>query len=167
MATIEALPTRPRKASASRRRRHLKQLPHRLHQIAPDAATVLVTPIWTDTSGPSTRHYLARALDPHGRLIRLPAGGSQRIAALLQGAYPTADWDRPHTWTAASNELTERRPMSNPEMRAAVARLTERTADLEAQLALERERNFALRVARDFADSEASGYVVRTGLVAS
>ncbi|AJP04747.1 hypothetical protein TU94_28165 [Streptomyces cyaneogriseus subsp. noncyanogenus] len=105
---LEALPARPRKASAGRRRRHRHQLPYRLHQIAPGAVTILVTPIWHDATGPVERTYLARALDQHGRVVALPAGGSRRITALLQGAYPTAPWDQPQTWHAATNTLTTR-----------------------------------------------------------
>ncbi|MFE7899235.1 hypothetical protein ACFU3E_17230 [Streptomyces sp. NPDC057424] len=163
---LEALPARPRKASAARRRRHQHQLPWRLHQIAPDAATILVTPIWMDGTGRSVRHYLARALDGNGQIIRFQAGGSQRIAALLQGAYPGADWNRPQTWTAATNSLTVRRPMTNAEMRAAIQRLGEREAFLSAELAFERERNFELTTARDYAATAAAGYIDRTGLEA-
>lgn len=163
-AVMEALPVRPYKASASRRRRHHTQLPYRLHQIAPEAATILVTPIWTDATGATERTYLARALDPAGRIIKFRHGGSRRIAALLQGVYPTADWNRPQTWTAATNTLTVRRPASNAELRAAVQQLAEREALLGAELAFQRERNFELRTARDFAASAAAGYIDRTGL---
>ncbi|GAP46938.1 hypothetical protein [Streptomyces azureus] len=168
MTTVmEALPARPRKASASRRRRHQHQLGYRLHQIAPGAATILVTPIWTDATGATERTYLARALGVDGQIIKFAAGGSQRIAALLQGAYPGADWDRPQTWTAETNTVTVRRPMSNADMRAAIQRLTVREAGLEAELAFERERNFELTTARDYADTAAAGYIDRTGLEAS
>ncbi len=47
---------------------------------------------------------------------------------------------------------------------AAVARLTERVRVLEAELAAAREKNFELKVARDFADTATAGYVDRTGL---
>jgi hypothetical protein len=104
----EVQPLHPRKASAGRRRRHARQLPWRLHQIAPGAATILVTPIWMDGSGSSVRHYLARALDGNGQILKFAAGGSQRIACLLQAVYPGANWDHPQTWTAASNTLTDR-----------------------------------------------------------
>lgn len=107
-AVLEALPAHPRKASAARRRRHRSQLPWRLGQIAPGAVTILLTPIWMDGTGHSVRHYLARALDTDGQLVQLPAGGSQRIAALLQNAFPTASWDRPQTWHASTNTLTAR-----------------------------------------------------------
>lgn len=166
-AVLEALPVRPRRSSASRRRRHHTQLPYRLHQIAPGAVTILVTPIWMDSSGTSVRHYLARALDADGRVVKFAAGGSRRIASLLQGAYPGADWNRPQTWHAGANRLTERRPMSNAELRAAIARLEERAAGLEAELRFQRERNFELVTARDFADSLRSGYVDREGLAVS
>ena len=106
-AVIEALPVRPRKASASRRRRHQARLVHRIHQIAPGAATILVTPLWTDASGTGERHFLARALTVDGRILKFQQGGSRQITALLQGAYPGANWDRPQTWRADTNTLTE------------------------------------------------------------
>lgn len=108
IADREARPLHPRKASASRRRRHAQQLAWRISGIAPGAATILITPIWMDGSGPSVRHYLARALDADGQIIKFEAGGSQRIASLLQAVYPGANWDHPHTWTAATNTLTDR-----------------------------------------------------------
>jgi hypothetical protein len=165
MATVlETLPARPRKASAARRRRHQHQLPYRLHEIAPGAVTILVTPIWTDATGDTERTYLARALNSEGRIVKFQAGGSARIAALLQGAYPQADWNRPQTWHADTNTLTVRRPMSNAEMRAAIQRLEERATGLKSQLAHERERNFELTTARDYAATAAAGYIDRTGL---
>lgn len=158
-AVLEVLPVHPRRSSASRRRRHQTQLPYRLHQIAPGAVTILVTPIWSDTRGTSERTFLARALDVQGRIVKFPAGGSRRIASLLQGAHPGADWNRPQTWTAGTNRLAERRPLSNAEMRAALQRMQERAGELEVELAFQRERNFELATAHDFADSVAAGYV--------
>lgn len=104
----EFLPVRPRRASASRRRRHQTQLAHRIHRIAPGAVTVLVTPLWTDTTGHGERHYLARAFTGDGQILKFQAGGSRQIAALLQGAYPAANWGHPQTWTASGNTLTDR-----------------------------------------------------------
>jgi hypothetical protein len=161
---VEALPVQPRKASAARRRRYQHQLAWKLHQIAPGAVTILVTPIWTDATGITERTYLARALDCDGRMVRFAAGGSRRIAALLQGAYPRADWNQVQTWTAATNTVTPRRHMSNAEMRAAIQRLEARAAALEAEVAFGREQIFELATARDFADSVAAGYIDRTGL---
>lgn len=109
MATvIESLPVRPRKASASRRRRHQTQLAHRINQIAPGAVTVLVTPLWTDPTGVAERHFVARALTDDGRFLKFEAGGSRQITSLLQGAYPQANWDHPQTYTTATNTLTDR-----------------------------------------------------------
>jgi hypothetical protein len=109
MATVvETLPLRPRKSSAARRRRHQAQLAHRIGQIAPGAVTVLVTPLWTDPTGAAERHFVARALNADGRFLKFQAGGSRQITALLQGAYPQANWDHPQTWTAATNTLTDR-----------------------------------------------------------
>jgi hypothetical protein len=104
----EVHPLHPRKASASRRRRHCKQLPWRVREIAPGAITVLVTPLWTDTTGTGVRHVVARALTADGQIVKFPAGGSRQITALLQGAYPAANWDHPQTWSAARNTLTDR-----------------------------------------------------------
>jgi hypothetical protein len=109
MATvIEALPLHPRKASASRRRRHQARLQHRLNEIVPGAATILITPLWTDATGKGVRHFLARALTGDGQVLRFQAGGSRQITELLQGAYPVANWDHPQTWTAATGRLVDR-----------------------------------------------------------
>lgn len=104
----EVHPLHPRRASASRRRRHVKQLSYRIHQIAPGAVTILITPLWTDTTGASTRHVVARALTADGQVIKFQAGGSRQIATLLQGAHPAANWDHPQTWRADTNTLTDR-----------------------------------------------------------
>lgn len=103
----ETHPLHPKKASASRRRRHGRQLPYRVGQIAPGAATVLLTPVWTDVHGPSERVYVVTARSATGKQhLKLPRGGSRRLAALMQGAFPGADWNRPQTWHADSNRLT-------------------------------------------------------------
>jgi hypothetical protein len=107
-ADREVHPLHPRRASASRRRRHTKQLPWRIGQIAPGAVTILITPLWTDTTGTSTRHVVARALTADGRVIKFQAGGSRQIATLLQGAHPAANWDHPQTWRADTNTLVDR-----------------------------------------------------------
>lgn len=108
MATVvdEFLPVRPRKASASRRRRHQNRLSFRLHQWAPGAVSILLAPVWTDTEGPQERVFIARALGADGKPVTIPPGGSRRIAALLQDAFPAADYDQPQTWRADSNQLT-------------------------------------------------------------
>lgn len=102
----ETFPQHPRRSSAGRRRRHCKQLAYRIRQIAPGAVTALATPVWTDTSGEMTRTFVIRASNANGDMIRLPRGGSRRLAALLQGAFPTADWGQTQTWHADLNRLT-------------------------------------------------------------
>lgn len=102
----EAVPLHPRRSSAGRRRRHCKQLPFRIAQIAPGAVAVLATPVWTDTSGEMTQTFVIRASTVEGAMIRLPRGGSRRLAALLQGAFPAVDWERTHTWHADTGRLT-------------------------------------------------------------
>ncbi|MWA08836.1 hypothetical protein [Streptomyces sp. BA2] len=102
----EAVPLRPRRSSAGRRRRHCKQLPYRIDQIAPGAVTVLATPVWTDTSGEMTQTFVVRASNADGDMVRLPQGGCRRLAALLQGAFPAADWERTQTWHADTGRLT-------------------------------------------------------------
>ena len=104
-ADREAHPLHPRKASAGRRRRHVKQLPFRIDAIAPGAVTVLVTSYWSDATGEAHRVLLARCLNADGEQVNLPRGGSRRLTSLLQGAFPTADWDHTQTWRADTNEL--------------------------------------------------------------
>lgn len=109
-----------RKASARRRRRHVTQLRYRLHLLVPDAATVLVTPVLTDTAGEIRTRHLVTVRDFAGQPLRgLPAGTGARIAALLQGVHPTTDWTRPQTWRADEDRLVEylpsdRRPVPAP-----------------------------------------------------
>lgn len=105
-ADRETHPLHPRKASASRRRRHCKQLPWRIHEIAPAAVTVLLTPVWTDANGPLERVFVVTARDANGQHLKLPRGGSRRLASLMQAAFPAADWNQPNTWRADSNQLT-------------------------------------------------------------
>lgn len=107
-ADRETQPLHPRKASAGRRRRHLKQLPYRIHEVAPGAVTVLITSYWSDATGEAHRALLAQCMDGDGRRVRLPRGGSNRLASLLQGAFPAADWDRPQSWRADTNRLVDR-----------------------------------------------------------
>lgn len=102
----ETHPLHPRRASAGRRRRHRTQLGYRIHAILPGAVTVLMAPAWTDASGEMRRHYIVTARDADGQRISLPRGGSHRITALIQGAYPAANWDQAHTWHADSSQLT-------------------------------------------------------------
>lgn len=101
----ETHPLHPRKASASRRRRHRAQLTYRIHTILPGAVTVLLTPVWTDTHGPFERVFVVTARDAEGAQLKLPRGGSRRLAALMQGAFPAANWDQPHTWRADTKQL--------------------------------------------------------------
>lgn len=99
-------PEHPRRASAGRRRRHVKQLPFRVHQIIPGAVTVLVTPVWTDRNGPFEARFVVTARSADGQHLKLPRGGSRRLVALLQGVFPAADWHRAQTWHADSGQLT-------------------------------------------------------------
>lgn len=119
-AFSEHLPMRPRKASAGRRRRHLAQLTWRIQQIAPGAVTVLLTPVWTDTTGEMLRVYVVTARTRDGVRLKLPQGGSRRIAALIQGAHPEAAWDQAQTWRAATGRLTVWSPPS-PDFLATVS----------------------------------------------
>jgi len=106
MTTI-ATAERTRKSSAARRRRNVKRLPWLVHDIAPGADTVLLTPVTTDVHGPSERLYVVTARSAGRKQhLRLPRGGCRRLAELMQGAFPDADWDRPQTWHADSNQLT-------------------------------------------------------------
>ncbi|MGW0920176.1 hypothetical protein ACWD3J_14300 [Streptomyces sp. NPDC002755] len=51
-------------------------------------------------------------------------------------------------------------------VQAELDRIAAREAELVAEVDAERERGFERRTARNFADSEASGYIDRTGLEA-
>lgn len=57
-------------------------------------------------------------------------------------------------------------PAVDTDSLAAICRLTKRAAELEAELAAARERNFELRTAADFQATEAAGHIDRTGLEA-
>ena len=102
----ETHPLHPRKSSAGRRRRHVAQLAYRIHQTAPGAVTVLLTPVWTDLHGPMERVFIASAMTADGGRVKLPNGGSHRLADLIQGAYPAAGWNHPQTWHEDTNRLT-------------------------------------------------------------
>lgn len=103
----ETHPLHPRKSSAGRRRRHAKQLGYRVHRIAPGAMTVLLTPVWTNVHGPSERVYVVTArAEGCKQHLKLPRGGSRQLTALMQGAFPGADWNRAQTWHADTNQLT-------------------------------------------------------------
>lgn len=55
-------------------------------------------------------------------------------------------------------------PPVDTETLAEIARLTAREAELVAEIAALRELNFETRTARDFADTEAAGYIDRSYL---
>lgn len=101
----EAHPLHPKKASAARRRRHGKQLAWRVREIAPGAVTVLLTPVWTDAHGPMERVFVVTARNADGQHLKLPRGGSRRLASLMQGTYPAADWNQTQSWRADGNQL--------------------------------------------------------------
>jgi hypothetical protein len=103
----ETHPLHPRRASAARRRRHRAQLAYRVHQIAPGAVSVLLAPVWTDATGENRRTYLAQCFDADGARLKLPRGGSRHLAALMQGAFPAADWNHAQSWRADTNQLAD------------------------------------------------------------
>jgi hypothetical protein len=106
----EFSPAHPRKCSGARRRRHLKQLPFRLHEIVPGAATVLVTSVfWEDDADPERVYHLV-IRDSSGARIMPPVGERERIVCLLQGAF-AADWSRAQTWHLGGNRLSQWRPV--------------------------------------------------------
>jgi hypothetical protein len=132
----EHLPQHPRRSSAGTRRHHLKYLPWRISRLVPGAATVLLTPVWTDLNSNDTGRldisFMALVRDRTGLPMKLPAGGSQRLAALMQGAFD-ADWGKSQTWRADRNTLREY-PSPDPDYVASVSsRLTESFADWDAR----------------------------------
>ncbi|MDR3083423.1 MAG: hypothetical protein LBV60_21315 [Streptomyces sp.] len=102
----EHLPTRPCKSSAGRRRRHVKRLAYRIHQIVPAAHTVLLMPTVTTEHGDPEVVFTALVRDKSGESLKLRCGDSRQLAALVQGAFPAADWSRSQTWRADTNSLT-------------------------------------------------------------
>lgn len=132
----EHLPQHPRRASAGTRRRHLKYLPWRISQLVPGAATVLLTPVWTDLNSNETGRldisFMALVRDGSGLPMKLPTGGSQRLAALLQGAF-VADWSRSQTWRAETNTLREYVPPTPDYVASMSSQLTESYAEWDAR----------------------------------
>jgi hypothetical protein len=55
-------------------------------------------------------------------------------------------------------------PGTDTEVQAAIDQLTAREAELTAEVAFQRERHHELTTAASFRDSEAAGYIDRTGL---
>jgi hypothetical protein len=133
----EHLPQHPRKSSAGTRRHHLKYLPYRIERIVPGAATILLTPVWTDLNSNETGRldisFMALVRDREGLPMKLPAGGSQRLAALLQGAF-TANWSRCQTWRADGNTLTEFTSTQRDFEESRAAGYVESLAEYEARL---------------------------------
>ncbi|HCA85498.1 MAG TPA: hypothetical protein DEQ61_08395 [Streptomyces sp.] len=103
MTVTELLPLRPRRSSAGTRRHHRKYVPHRIALLAPGADQIRITPVYW-AGQPSEGVWRVFVFDARGRSLNLPGSESPRLIALLQGAF-TADWTRPQTWVAATNEL--------------------------------------------------------------
>jgi hypothetical protein len=55
-------------------------------------------------------------------------------------------------------------PGTDADVQAVIDQLTAREAELAAEIAFQREQGFELRTAVSFRDSEAAGYIDRTGL---
>ena len=128
------LPQHPRRASAGSRRHHRKYLPWRIGLLAPGAATILLTPTWTDTGDTDGISFMALVRDSRGLPMKLPAGGSQRLAALLQGAFG-ADWSKCQTWRADTNLLHEYSPPTADYLDTVAAGYVESLDQYDARLA--------------------------------
>lgn len=105
----EHRPERPHYPSKSRMHRHHRQLTYRVRQLAPGAVSVVLTPIWTGTTDDLHIVFTALVRDAAGLQVKLPRGGSQRLAELLQGAFK-ADWRRCQVWHADGNRLDRWEP---------------------------------------------------------
>jgi hypothetical protein len=106
----EHRPERPRYSSKARMHRHQRQLSYRVHQLVPGAASVVLTPTWTGASIDDLHVvFMALVRDVNGIQPKLPRGGSQRLAELLQGAFK-ADWRRCQVWHADGNRLERWEP---------------------------------------------------------
>lgn len=117
---VELLPVRPHRAGARRRRRHLKQLPYRLHQIAPGAATILVTSVLWKDEGESELHFHLVVRDADGQQVPMPRDETTDVVTALQKAFPSADWTRAQTWHWRGNRLSQWRPVLPAELRGMV-----------------------------------------------
>lgn len=129
----EHLPQHPRRSSAGTRRHHRKYLPYRVSLLVPGAAMILLTPVWTDAHGDMEIAFMALVRDRNGRPMKLPSGGSQRLAALLQGAF-TANWARCQTWRADRNSLREYTPPAPDYIESVSLQLTESYAAWNARI---------------------------------
>lgn len=129
----EHLPQHPRRSSAGSRRHHRKYLPWRISLLVPGAATILLTPVWTDAHGDMEIAFMALVRDNNGRQMKLQSGGSQRLAALMQGAF-TADWAKPQTWRADLNTLREYPPPAPDYIESVSSQLTESYAAWDARI---------------------------------
>lgn len=107
---VEFLPTRPRRASAHKRRQRRARLAYDLHRIVPGAVSVLAIPIQLGTPGRLETVFNAVIYGPAGERIMPPAESTPRIVTLLQGAFPAADWSVCQSWRADTNALTAQIP---------------------------------------------------------
>lgn len=130
----ETIPEHPRRSSAGRRRRHHSQLVYKVRLLIPGAAIVLITPVWTDTQGPTDITFMALVRDRSGRALKLPRGASQRLAEMLQGAF-TANWSECQIWRADTNTLRAYQPASPSYTASLNANLTETFEAWEARQA--------------------------------
>lgn len=105
----EHRPERPRYPSKARMHRHHRQLAYRVRQLAPGAMSIVLTPTWTGSTGELNVTFMALVRDADGLQLKLPRGGSQRLAELLQGAFK-ADWTRCQVWHADDNRLERWEP---------------------------------------------------------
>lgn len=96
----------PRAADAIRTVRIAREL----HTLAPEAATVRLTPVWTDTAGPMRVATMILLLDDHGR----PCGSlaaSRAARDLLRRDFSRADWTRSHRYDVSTGRLY---PLAGP-----------------------------------------------------
>jgi hypothetical protein len=106
----EYLPVHPRKASAATVRHRRNRLAFDLHRIVPGAVSVLATPVQLDVAGTPDTVFNAVIYGPAGERIMPPTESTHRIVALLQAAFPSADWSVCQSWRADTNRLTAQIP---------------------------------------------------------
>lgn len=117
MTCINTSPTRPRRASASRRRRRTTQLAYHIRQLVPGASRVSVVPVvWTDASGYTELVHAVTVYATDGRFLPKPSASGRQIVHLLQGAYPSARWDLPLTWSATTARIAVSTPYAPAEL---------------------------------------------------
>lgn len=81
-----------------------------IHLLCPDAATVTITPVWTDRTGQARLAHVVTIRDAYGRATGSRAAHRVAHRAVRQ-QHTRADWRRAHIYTVPTGRLA---PMAAP-----------------------------------------------------